>query len=57
MNIKHFTMAATALLGTPAFADDVSYTVNGDALTGYWAAAENPQGLVLIVHDWDGLGL
>ncbi|HEY9038690.1 MAG TPA: dienelactone hydrolase family protein [Roseovarius sp.] len=55
MNIKYLALAATALLGTPAFAEDVSYSVDGDALTGYWAAAENPQGLVLIVHDWDGL--
>lgn len=54
MNIKYFAVA-TALLATPAIADDVSYSVGDDALTGYWAAAENPQGLVLIVHDWDGL--
>jgi len=54
MNTMHFAFA-TALLVTPALADDVSYSINGDALTGYWAAAEDPQGLVLIVHDWDGL--
>ncbi|MFX0543347.1 dienelactone hydrolase family protein [Roseovarius sp. S4756] len=24
-------------------------------MSGYWAAAEDPQGLVLIMHHWDGL--
>lgn len=55
MNIKHLALAATTVLAAPAHADDVSYMLDADALTGYWAAAENPQGLVLIVHDWDGL--
>jgi len=54
MNIKYLFMI-TALIGSPALADEVSYSVDGEALTGYWAAAENPQGLVLIAHDWDGL--
>ncbi|MEI4261226.1 dienelactone hydrolase family protein [Roseovarius sp. D0-M9] len=55
MNAKCFALVTTALFGAPAFADDISYTVDGKALTGYWAAAEDPKGLVLIVHDWDGL--
>ncbi|WP_413717052.1 dienelactone hydrolase family protein [Silicimonas sp. MF1-12-2] len=42
-------------IATPAFAEDVSYTVNGEAFTGYWAEATDPKGLVLIVHDWDGM--
>lgn len=55
MNIKSFALAAAALLAAPASAEDVPYTVDGTALTGYWAAAETPRGLVVIVHDWDGL--
>ncbi|MFX0546580.1 dienelactone hydrolase family protein [Roseovarius sp. S1116L3] len=54
MTIRHFALATT-LIGAPVFAEDVSYSMGGEALTGYWAAAENSQGLVLIVHDWDGL--
>ena len=42
-------------IATPALAEDVSYTVNGEAFTGYWAEATDPKGLVLIVHDWDGM--
>ena len=54
MRLKSVLMAAT-LLATPALAEDVSYTVNGEAFTGYWAEAENPAGLVLIIQDWDGM--
>ncbi len=46
---------APLLAATPAFAEDVSYTMNGEAFTGYWAEADSPKGLVLIVHDWDGM--
>jgi dienelactone hydrolase len=48
-------LLASMLATTPAVAADVSYEVNGEAFTGYWAEAENPKGLVLIVHDWDGM--
>lgn len=49
-----------ALLGTiamaaPAIAEDVSYSVDGESFTGYWAEADDARGLVLIVHDWDGM--
>ena len=47
--------AAAALAAGPALADEVTYDVGGVSHTGYFAAAENPMGLVLIVHDWDGL--
>lgn len=43
------------LLAAPAMAEDVPYEVDGEAFTGYRATAEDPAGLVLIVHDWDGL--
>ncbi|OSQ52409.1 dienelactone hydrolase family protein [Marivita geojedonensis] len=49
------TLATALLLATPAFANDVSYNVDGEAFTGYWAQADDPKGLVLIVHDWDGM--
>lgn len=46
---------APLIIAAPALADGVPYTVEGDAFTGYWAEADDPKGLVLIVHDWDGL--
>ncbi|MDF1727952.1 MAG: dienelactone hydrolase family protein [Sulfitobacter sp.] len=49
------TVAATLALAAPALAEDVPYSVEGEQFTGYFAAAENPKGLVLIVHDWDGM--
>jgi len=48
-------LAATTICAAPALAEDVAYTVDGQAFTGYWAAADNPRGTVLIVHDWDGM--
>jgi dienelactone hydrolase len=46
--------AGTALAGA-ASAADVDYEANGDPMRGYFAKADDPKGLVLIVHDWDGL--
>jgi len=48
-------LLAPLVLASPALAEDVAYTVDGDAFTGYWAKADDPAGVVLIVHDWDGL--
>ena len=48
-------LLAPLVLASPAMAEDVAYTVDGDAFTGYWAKADDPAGVVLIVHDWDGL--
>jgi dienelactone hydrolase len=45
---------ALALAGA-ASAEDVAYDVNGESFAGYFADAENARGLVVIVHDWDGL--
>ena len=47
--------AALALAATPVLADDVAYQAAGRELTGYFAAADEPKGLVVIVHDWNGL--
>lgn len=55
MRLTAIAFATTALAALPAFADDVAYTVDGEAFTGYYAAAENAKGTVLIVHDWDGM--
>lgn len=49
------SLVATLALAAPALADDVEYSVDGETFTGYWAQADNPKGLVLIVHDWDGM--
>lgn len=51
-------LGATAValaLPSAAVAEDVSYSVDGAEFSGYFAAAEEPKGLVLIVHDWDGM--
>jgi dienelactone hydrolase len=44
--------------GTAAIAgDNVSYKVDGAEFEGYFAKASGPsKGLVLVIHDWDGLG-
>lgn len=34
---------------------DILYTVNGNSYEGYFANAEDSHGLVLLIHDWDGL--
>lgn len=54
MRIASMIGISLAAVG-PALAEDVSYTVDGESFTGYWAQAEDPKGLVLIVHDWDGM--
>ncbi|HEX6143126.1 MAG TPA: dienelactone hydrolase family protein [Geminicoccaceae bacterium] len=37
--------------------EEVVYDVDGQPYAGYYAAPESdPKGLVLIIHDWDGLG-
>ena len=48
-------LVATTIVATPALAEDVSYTIDGEAFTGYWSEADEPKGLVLIIHDWDGM--
>ena len=48
-------LMVSMLAATPALAKDVSYTVDGESFTGYWAEANDPKGVVLIVHDWDGM--
>ena len=48
-------MAAMLPLGAQA-GEAVSYTVNGGTYEGYRATASGPsKGMVLIIHDWDGL--
>lgn len=54
------TLAAglfAALIATTAYAgENVTYKVDGADYEGYFAKAEgSPKGLILIVHDWDGL--
>jgi len=47
--------AALAGLVLPAHAEEVTYKVDDESFTGYFAGAEDPKGLVVIVHDWDGM--
>lgn len=51
------TAALAALMPFSALAgESVDYTVNGETFTGYRAdAIGESKGLVLIIHDWDGL--
>ena len=55
--MKPVLSAALVLLAAPALAGDaVTYSANGETFEGYFAKAEGPaKGLVMIVHDWDGL--
>jgi dienelactone hydrolase len=56
----------TLVLGTATLAlapglalagEEVVYDVDGQPYAGYYAAPQgDPQGLVLLIHDWDGLG-
>lgn len=48
-------LAAALTVAAPAAAGDVPYIVNGENFTGYLAKAQTPKGLVVIVHDWDGM--
>lgn len=48
-------IAAALTAVSPAIAEDVSYSLGGEKLTGYMAKAEDPKGLVVIIHDWDGM--
>jgi dienelactone hydrolase len=48
-------LTLSLMTAAPALAADVSYTIDGENFTGYWAEADNPKGVVLIVHDWDGM--
>ncbi|PZX19584.1 dienelactone hydrolase [Palleronia aestuarii] len=53
------TTLLAAPMATAAIADDVSYDVDGVEHTGYFASAQDDddgaEGLVLIVHDWNGI--
>lgn len=49
------SLLAASVAASTAHAEDVPYTIDGEAFTGYWAEAASPKGLVLIIHDWDGM--
>ncbi len=55
--MKYFIAAlVTAAFASGAQAgESVSYEVDGERYEGYFAEASDPEGLVLIIHDWDGL--
>jgi len=41
--------------GLRAAGEDVAYRVGGEPFEGYFASAADAKGLVLLIHDWDGL--
>ena len=41
--------------GLRAAGEDVTYRVGNEAFEGYFAPAADASGLVLLIHDWDGL--
>ncbi|MFW5834224.1 MAG: dienelactone hydrolase family protein, partial [Pseudomonadota bacterium] len=50
-------LTAGTLLAVPAAAETVRYTVDGADYDGYLALPEgDARGLIVIIHDWDGLG-
>lgn len=55
--MRYLIMAlVTAVFASTAQAgESVSYEADGEQYEGYFAEASNPEGLVLIIHDWDGL--
>lgn len=53
--IRIAAAVAAVALATPASAEDIAYEIDGREFRGHFAAAEDPRGLVLIVHDWDGM--
>ncbi len=56
--MKLVTLLGSLLLATSAFAagGTVDYQVDGVAFQGYYVAAAADAPLVLLIHDWDGLG-
>lgn len=49
-------LAFASQAASPAAAEDVAFEAAGIPVEGYFAKAAEPRGLVVIVHDWDGLG-
>ena len=51
-----FAMIVAAIPFVALAGETVNYTVNGEAFEGYKAKADGQsKGLVLVIHDWDGL--
>lgn len=43
------------LMATFAYAENVTYDVNGESYEGYYTSPAADAPLVLLIHDWDGL--
>lgn len=55
-SVSHIVAACGLLTSTLTFAGEaVTYSVNGLDYEGYYEPAQDSRGLVLILHDWDGL--
>lgn len=48
-------LLAAAFAGVAQAGESVIYKADGGQYEGYFAAAEDSKGLVLVIHDWDGL--
>lgn len=55
--MRYVTAAILAALfaGAAHAGENVTYEANGGQYEGYFAEASDSKGLVLIIHDWDGL--
>ncbi|MCE2573287.1 dienelactone hydrolase family protein [Motilimonas eburnea] len=54
--MKYCTLAAGLLLCSQVMASQVDYQVNDVTYQGYYQSAKgDSKGLVLLIHDWDGL--
>ncbi len=48
-------LLAAAFASAAQAGESVTYEANGGQYEGYFAEADDPKGLVLVIHDWDGL--
>lgn len=54
--MKHFIIGAGLLVASQSMAAQVDYQVNDVTYQGYYQSAKGEsKGLVLLIHDWDGL--
>ncbi len=55
--MRYFIMALVGAVfaGSAQAGESVVYEAGGEQYEGYFAEASDPEGLVLVIHDWDGL--
>ena len=50
-----FVVLLASSVACAATGESVRYDVDGQSYEGYFITPQNPKGLVLLIHDWDGL--